>query len=721
MAAYTISRRLMALFAVTVAVVVLAGGIYSTEQRRNLREAAENDLTVIAQLKVGEIERWRDDLVDDAEVLAMGPPLAAVVTGWLSGSGAADEAAVVAALDSITRHASYHGVLLFDAAGELRLASRGSTPVSNQEVADAVAQSLREQRPLLTDLHLDESGQPHMGVVAPVFAPGEDGAPIAALVLQTDAEHILYPVVQSWPTASESAETLLVRRDGDSVLFLNDLRHRPGAALTLREPLSNIELPAVMAVLGAEGVVEGVDYRGVEVVAVVYPIPGSTWYMVAKVDKDEVLSALRSTSALIVVLILALLFAAVTVFGLVWQRQEKAHYSGLVAEQARAAESEQRFRLLVESSPDAILVQTDGWFAYVNAAAVRLFGAAHADELLGTPLLDRLPQAFRDEARQRILRLNNERQAVPPIEEQYLTMNGAVVPVEVSGVPIKFEGNDGALEFVRDITERKQTMEALRKSEDAVRELNTALEQRIAERTAQLEASNKELEAFAYSVSHDLRAPLRAIEGFSRILLEDHADALDAEGRRLLGVVRSSTARMDKLITDLLSLSRVSQSELHPVLVDMVEMVHSVREELLTAGIGEAFEFAVGGLPGVQGDPILLKRVWYNLLANAFKFTSQSAMRRVEVGGYSDGSLSTYYVRDTGAGFDVKYAHQLFGVFQRLHSRDEFEGTGIGLAIVQRIVHRHGGRVWAEGEVGRGATFYFALPGGEKEGGESTK
>ncbi len=712
MAGYPLPRRLVAMMATVVVILLVAGILFLREQERSMLASAENNLSVVARLKVGEIVQWRGDRVSDAEVLAKSPPFVSLVAEWLRHPSGGEEEVMLASLQSMTLHMTYDSALVFDSTGKLRLSAgsfSGPVPI---DVSSTVEQSLREGKALLIDIYMDSDGEPQVGVVSPVFAPVDTGFPVAALVLLTDAEQFLYPLVQSWPTTSASAETLLVRRDGDSVLFLNDVRHQKGAALVLRYPLTDTTLPAVMAVLGVEGVVEGTDYRDVTVIADVRPVPDSPWFMVAKVDKAEVVSALHSTSTMIVVLILALVAVAVAIFGFLWQRRQKSYYFRLLAAQKEGAESEQRFRLLVENSPDAIFVQTSGRFAYVNAAAVRLFAASTPEDLVGTPVLERVPSQLREASRARITLINRDKRSIPHFETVYLTMSGTPVPVESTAVPIHFQGGDGSLVFVRDVTERQRRMEALRRSEEALRSLNLALEEKVAERTAQLEASNKELEAFAYSVSHDLRAPLRAIEGFSRILLEDYSEVLDAEGKRLFGVVRSSTARMDRLITDLLQLSRVSQTELRPVSVDMMDLVQSVREELLSEGIGGETEFVLGDLPEAEGDPTLLKRVWHNLLSNAFKFTAQSEIRRVEVGGQADNNSVTYHVRDTGVGFDPKYVHQLYGVFQRLHSRDQFEGTGIGLAIVQRIIHRHGGRVWAEGEIGRGATFYFALPRG---------
>lgn len=241
------------------------------------------------------------------------------------------------------------------------------------------------------------------------------------------------------------------------------------------------------------------------------------------------------------------------------------------------------------------------------------------------------------------------------------------------------------------------------------------LERRVEERTRQLQAANEELEAFAYSVSHDLRSPLRAVDGFSRMLEEDHGEALDPEARRLLGVIRGSTRRMDQLIADLLSLSRVARADLQRDVVDMETQARDAFLEVLAHEQDPGCELELGALPEARGDTRLLRQVWRNLLGNAVKFSRGAAVRRVTVaGGRRDGSC-WYEVRDQGAGFDPAYAHKLFGVFQHLHGEHEFEGSGVGLALVRRVLRRHGGQVEAMGEVGKGATFRFTMPDGGEE------
>ena len=248
-----------------------------------------------------------------------------------------------------------------------------------------------------------------------------------------------------------------------------------------------------------------------------------------------------------------------------------------------------------------------------------------------------------------------------------------------------------------------------RAAEEQIRELNITLEDRVSKRTAELEAANKELESFSYSVSHDLRAPLRAIDGFSRAVLEDYGNLLPEQGKQDLQTVRKSALRMGILIDDLLKFSRLGRGHLSKRLVNTSKLISKVLDGLSMQQEGRSIDIRIGQLPECQGDPDLLNQVWINLVSNALKYTRRVAVAVIEIGCRCEGDENVYFVRDNGAGFNMRFVHKLFGVFERLHAADEFEGTGVGLAIVQRIVHRHGGRVWADSAIDQGATFSFTL------------
>jgi signal transduction histidine kinase len=393
------------------------------------------------------------------------------------------------------------------------------------------------------------------------------------------------------------------------------------------------------------------------------------------------------------------------------------------------------YRLLFEAAPGPYLILTpDLVIAAVNEAYLRAT-MTKRDEIVGRGLFEVFPDNPDDPAATGV---RNLRVSLDRVRERRAADTMAVQKYDIrrpesagggfeerfwspTNVPV-FDAHkrlvyiihhvEDVTEFVRLKrleTERDRLTDELRSRAEKMEAEVYVRAQEVAEAGRQLEQANAELESFSYSVSHDLRAPLRAINGFSQALLEDYGTTLPPDGQSLLARVRENTKRMGQLIDDLLVFSRLGRKSLEMTPVDLASLAQAIVQEQRQSDPGREVDVVIGPLATTLGDAGLLRQAVSNLVANAFKFTRRTARAHVEIGSRAEGDEIVYYVRDNGAGFDMKYVKKLFGVFQRLHQESDFEGTGVGLALVQRIVHRHGGRVWAEAEVDRGATFYFTL------------
>jgi PAS domain S-box-containing protein len=415
------------------------------------------------------------------------------------------------------------------------------------------------------------------------------------------------------------------------------------------------------------------------------------------------------------------------------------------SQQLKIIESKREIRLLLDSTAEGIFsINNSGNCTLINKSALKILGYTSESEIIDHNMHDlihhtRIDGSAFSQEECRIHQTSYKGLSAHVQNEVFWRPDNSYFHVEYFSHPIIENGEThGTVVTFWDITNRI-------KAEEELQKLNNDLENLVNLRTAELEEKvqklnknqkamlymiedlnlitaelkaereklvlmNKELDAFSYSVSHDLRSPLRAIDGFSMFLMEDNFHQLDDEGKRLLTVIRENTVKMDELITSILNLSRVSRTELHFSPVDMRATAHSMFLEIATDNEKKEFEFNVDDLPPAFCDFALIKQVWQNLIGNALKYSSKSETKKIEIRCFKDKNMLTYFIRDNGAGFDSDYKDKLFGAFQRLHKNSEFEGTGVGLAIVQRIINRHNGTVSAESELNKGATFYFSLP-----------
>jgi len=688
-----------------------AGGAYLyRSQHESVRRQEEEQLASVARLKADQLAAWRAEQLNDAAVLTESPFLAEAVPRFLADPRDETSRPILDKFRSLENHCGFENLLLVDPEGRLLLSLTGE-PATHVGYVEALAAALRDRRPVLTELHTEPAHPvPHVSVVAPIFAGTGPSAPAAAaVVLVSEASRFLYPLIRSWPAPSESAESLLIRRDGDDVLFLNDLRHRPDTALRLRIPLSRTDVPAVRAVLGDQGVFEGRDYRGVEVVSAVLPVPGSPWYIVAKEDAREVFSEWRS-EALLILALFASLTGGLAVLGLVaWQRSRKAQYRALYLSEAGRRAAAERHSVTLRAIGDGV-VATDarGRVELLNPVAEGLTGWTEAEA--------------RGRTMEEVFRIFNERtgeKAEDPVERVLregvvvglanhtllVSRDGAERPIADSGAPIRNEEGEitGVVLVFRDQTEQRAA--------EAERErLQAQLHQ--AQKT-------ESIGRLAGGVAHDFNNMLGVIIGYAEMALvrTDPSSSLRSDLEHIL----NAAAHSADVTRQLLAFAR--KQVISPRVLDLNETVERMLR-MLRRLIGENIELAwlpAGGPCTVRMDPSQIDQILANLCVNARDAIADAGKVTIETGtatfdgaycadhpGFTPGDYVLLAMSDDGCGMDPGTLENLFEPF--FTTKDVGKGTGLGLATVHGIVRQNEGFINVYSEPGKGTTFRIYLP-----------
>jgi len=703
-----IKRRLTAVFIVAAAALAAGGLWYHAHFRESKRAAAEKLLLSIEQIKSAELALWRQERVSDLSLLLDNGVFSAYLRRFAASPSDLEAAGVIRSrLRAFLKHKNYKYAALADAECKV-LVSAGEKPEPMcPQLESLVPRTLASGRPEMGEFYRSrEGGSFHIDVLAQAAQAGRGRR--LFLLLRLDPSEYLYPLLQTWPGGSETGETLLVAREGDEIVFLNDLRHVKDAALNLRVPVTAARLPAAMALNGFSGLVRGTDYRGVDVLAAVNPLPGSSWAMVTKMDWDEVMAGTTRVAILLALLGLALLAAlGAGTFAMFRGQEEKAgEMLARLTEQVPGVVYQYRLypdgRSCFPYASPGIAQIYEVTPEQVREDATPVFSRLHPDDLKSTS------EAIFASARDLSI-FHWEFRVVLP--EQGLRWR--LCDARPERLP---DGGTLWYGIITDVTERKRAEETMRK-----------LNRDLAEK-------NRELENFLYVTSHDLRSPLVNIQGFSQNLVE-HFAALKAYAEKFPGApdeggsvkalleekvpaaldfITGSAAKMDRLITALLRLSRAGRAAVTPRKVDMNALMLQVTSYFSFRAQQAGAELVCGDLPPCTADREALNQVFSNLVENALKYGQPGRPLRVEISGRRADGRSVYEVRDNGRGMEAAEAGKIWQLFYRVDPAAA-DGEGVGLALVKALAEKSGGSVEVSSEPGKGSVFRLDFPAAKDE------
>ena len=703
---------------------LLLGGagylLYQAESKQQLSKISEQ-LTAIGELKSDQIRDWRQDKLIDGRVLADNPQLIATVDRLINAktTDTTSEQIIRQHFQSLKENYGYQDIQILDKDNRRHFSLIENPADYHSLEVELIKQSNWTGRVMMTDLHIDpKTKKVHTDLIVPiniVDAPNLPARRVGTIIIVIDADTYIFPALQSWPVPSKTAEILLFRQDGDDVLFINDVLHQSNAALNFRVHKSQINVPSVMAVfLGFEGFVEGKDYIGTPVLASVRKIPETTWFLAAKISREEALANWRTSSHLIIALILGLIAATVTAFGFVYQTQGLQRYRSLFQAEANRRAEQARFQVAFNASPlpATIARVEDGRFIDVNEVFLRDFGWAR-EEIIGQTSLS-LGLWASPELRPAFLQnlKNNDRVLSHPT--RWLDRSGQLREIEIAATLIDIEGKPHILAFATDVTERHSTEVELKRYRER-------LEAMVEERTYQLglakeqaEHANRAKSSFLANMSHEIRTPLNAIIGFTHLMLRDTIEPR-IQGR--LHRVSDSAEHLLNIINDILDISKIEADKL-----SLQEIPFSTQDLLSRTlaiigykakekGLNVTTDIAPNLPKALYGDPLRLQQVLINFLTNAVKFTEHGrVILRAEVIEINKvDALIRFSIQDTGIGITPEVRDRLFRPFEQADESTtrRYGGTGLGLAISRQLANMMRGETGVESTPGQGSTFWM--------------
>lgn len=689
--------------------ILTAGYLYFRSHEKHYLDKVEQELSAIKELKVSQIVTWREERIKDVMIISESRAIINSISRFMENEKDLKlRSETLNLMSDLVKYYSYEKAMLFNAAGRLMLWSGEIPEDAEGHSKTYIADAMRNEKVDFIDLHKGETAADiHFGLSVPLFLEADkERRLVGVLILHIDPFKFLYPLIQSWPTPSSSGETLLVRREGDEVLFINELRHRRDTAFSLHFPLTKKDLPAAMAVSGITGVVEGIDYRGVPVMASIGAIPGSPWFIVSKMDKNEIYAPMRERLWVVVVFVSLLLLGSALGIGVVWRQQRVIHYRRLLeTEMQLDEERKHKEQLLLESKArlerSQEIAHLGSWELDVvkntltwSDEVYRIFGL-QPQEFAATyeAFLEAVHPDDRKAVNEAYSNSLSEGRDTYEIEHRVVRKaTGEIRYVyekcehirDASGKIIHSAG------MVHDITERRKAEDELRRN------------------MYDLKRSNEELQQFAYIASHDLQEPLRMIASYLQLIERRYKGKLDKDADEFIAFAVEGASRLQEMIIGLLAYSRVETKGKSFEEVNSAEVFGNAVANLKLVIEESGALVTAGSLPIIRADASQLLQVFQNLISNAIKFRGKDAPL-IHISAEQKGAEWVFSAKDNGPGIEPQYKEKVFDMFRRLHGR-EYPGVGIGLSLCRRIIERHKGRIWLESEAGQGTTFYFTIP-----------